>query len=373
MSNLATNLKDTAGQYLGRPAVRLGEVVLTYADLDELSARVAGGLLAHGLRPGDRVGILLPNVLAFPVLYYGALRIGAAVVAMDPRLDARAVRRCLDERGAQLVFAADGAACRVAPGAPDAGVMWLNVGPDFLDQVALWPQHSTVVYREDDDEAVVLCTADGTRAPTDIELTHGRMREAAFVAATALLDLVPDDIVMGCLPLFCPLGHSCGLNATVLAGACLSLLPRFDAATALRAIGRERATLFEGVPAMYGAMVQAGPRIPDTSGLRLSVCGGTLLPAEVRHAFADAFGTSVLEGPEPSETSCPCTPRHPDGAEAARRPAGAALCQDASTGRTAIVGRSRPVGGGLGGSPPHAARRGGAGRQCPDATTGRRP
>ena len=97
MSNLATNLKDTAGQYPGRPVVRLGEVVLSYADLDELSARVAGGLLAHGVRPGDRVGILLPNVLAFPVLYYGALRIGAAMVAADPGLDARAARRCLDD------------------------------------------------------------------------------------------------------------------------------------------------------------------------------------------------------------------------------------------------------------------------------------
>ena len=82
MTNLATNLKDAAGQYPGRPAVRLDDAVIAYAELDALSARVAGWLQARGVEAGDRIGLMLPNVPAFVVLYYGVLRAGATVVPM---------------------------------------------------------------------------------------------------------------------------------------------------------------------------------------------------------------------------------------------------------------------------------------------------
>ena len=74
MTNLASILTDSAGRYAGRPAVRLDDVVLTYAELDEQSAHAAGWLRARGVEPGDRVGIMLPNVVEFPVLYYAVLR-----------------------------------------------------------------------------------------------------------------------------------------------------------------------------------------------------------------------------------------------------------------------------------------------------------
>jgi long-chain acyl-CoA synthetase len=85
MTSLAANLRDAAGQYPGKAAVRLDDTVLTYADLDDRTAWVAGWLRRSGIQAGDRVGIMLPNVLAFPVLYYGTLRAGGVVVPMNPR------------------------------------------------------------------------------------------------------------------------------------------------------------------------------------------------------------------------------------------------------------------------------------------------
>jgi acyl-CoA synthetase (AMP-forming)/AMP-acid ligase II len=97
VTNLATNLRDAAGQYPERDAVRLDVTVLTYADVDDRTARVAGWLRGRGMQAGDRVGIMLPNVLAFPLLYYGTLRVGGVVVPMNPLLKAREVQHCLGD------------------------------------------------------------------------------------------------------------------------------------------------------------------------------------------------------------------------------------------------------------------------------------
>ena len=78
MTNLALDLREAAQMYPGRIALRLDSTALTYEQLDDLSARAAGWLLGRGLRPGDAVGIMLPNVPQFPVFYYGVLRAGGA-------------------------------------------------------------------------------------------------------------------------------------------------------------------------------------------------------------------------------------------------------------------------------------------------------
>ena len=86
MVNLADSLVHAATAYADRPAVKLDEVELSYAQLDQASQHVAGLLAARGVGPGDRVGIMLPNVPHWGVLYYGVLRAGAVAVPMNPLL-----------------------------------------------------------------------------------------------------------------------------------------------------------------------------------------------------------------------------------------------------------------------------------------------
>ena len=78
MTNLAQNLLDSAARDGDHIAIKLGEHTMSYAQLDALSARAAKLLQDRGLQPGDRVGIMLPNVPAFPVAYYGVLRAAAS-------------------------------------------------------------------------------------------------------------------------------------------------------------------------------------------------------------------------------------------------------------------------------------------------------
>src|SRR4051794_23676849 len=110
MTNLAQNLLDTAQRQGDRPALRMDDAHLTYAEFRDAALRVAAFLQQRGIQPGDRVGMVLPNVLSFPVVFYGAQLTGAAVVPMNPLLKAREVEYYLKDSGARIVLAAEAAA-----------------------------------------------------------------------------------------------------------------------------------------------------------------------------------------------------------------------------------------------------------------------
>ena len=120
VTNLAKNLTDTTRVHAGRVAVRVDNAAMTYRALDEASARVAGLLHERGLKPGDRVGIMMPNVAEVPVVYYGILRAGGVVVPMNPLLKAREVAYYLGDSGAGLVFAWHAFAAEARAGAEQA-------------------------------------------------------------------------------------------------------------------------------------------------------------------------------------------------------------------------------------------------------------
>ena len=94
MTNFAKQLSLAASDASHRPAIKLDEQVLSYADLDAAAALAAGLLRAKGVGVGDRVGMQLPNVSYFPIVYFGVLRLGAVVVPMNPLLKERV--RCLE-------------------------------------------------------------------------------------------------------------------------------------------------------------------------------------------------------------------------------------------------------------------------------------
>src|SRR6516165_466874 len=104
-ANLACNLIATAQRTPDRTAIMLDATRMSYAELDEATARLAGFLRARGIGPGDRVGVMLPNVPEFAVVYYGILRAGAVVVPMNVQFKQREVSFYLDDSGARILFA----------------------------------------------------------------------------------------------------------------------------------------------------------------------------------------------------------------------------------------------------------------------------
>ena len=160
---------------------------------------------------------------------------------------------------------------------------------------------------------MLLYTSGTTGQPKGAELTHANMSSNALVSAETLVELSPDDVVMGCLPLFHCFGLTCGLNAAVTVGACLTLIPRFDAEKALEVVGRDKVTVFEGVPTMYAGMLHApDAKSYDVSSLRTCISGGSAMPVEVMKSFEETFGCIVLEGYGLSETSPVASFNRPD-------------------------------------------------------------
>jgi long-chain acyl-CoA synthetase len=311
--NLAENLSRTAKEHPDKVAMRLDDAELTYAQLDGASAHVAGMLKAKGVEPGDRVGVMLPNVPYFPVVYYGILRYGAVVVPMNVLLKKREVGFYLSDPEAKALFAWHDFAEAAEAGAEEAGAELILVKPgEFENQVGEAEPITEIAERADDDTAVILYTSGTTGKPKGAELTHSNLAKNVEVAYS-LFDMSPDAVLLGALPLFHSFGQTCAMNCAVARGATLTLIPRFDPGKALEIIQRDGVTVFQGVPTMYAAMLNHPDREDyDTSSLEVCASGGSAMPVEVMKAFEEAFDAKVLEGYGLSETSPVASFNHPD-------------------------------------------------------------
>jgi long-chain acyl-CoA synthetase len=311
--NLASILTESAERDGQHAAIKLDDLELTYDQLNGASAHIAGLLAAHGVSAGDRVGIMLPNVPYFPVCYYGVLRAGCVVVPMNVLLKKREVEFYLRDSGAKLVFAWHEFAEDAEAGAADAGAECVLVKPGEFEQTVDEADPVTKLADVDDsDTAVILYTSGTTGTPKGAELTHSNLLKNCQVAL-GLFGLGAEAVVLGALPLFHSFGQTCGMNATIVGGATLSLIPRFDPSKALEIIQRDRVTVFEGVPTMYNAMLHAPDRDKyDTSTLEFCASGGAAMPVELMRGFEEAFGAKVLEGYGLSETSPVASFNHPD-------------------------------------------------------------
>jgi long-chain acyl-CoA synthetase len=311
--NLAANLTRNASAHPDRVAIRLGDDVVTYRDLDESSARVAGLLAGRGVRPGQPVAIMLPNVPEYAVVYYGVLRAGGVVVPMNPLLKAREVAYYLGDSGAPVILAWHTTAGEVTAGTAATGAEAVIVEPAaFGDLLAETAPAREVVDRAAHDTAVLLYTSGTTGRPKGAELTHGNLATNVEVFRSDLVEIGPDDVIFGGLPLFHSFGQTCTLNAAISVGASVSLLPRFDPRQALGLLAQHRATAFVGVPTMYSALLAVpGREDYDLSALRVCVSGGAAMPVEVLRQFEKTFGCTVLEGYGLSETSPVASFNHP--------------------------------------------------------------
>ncbi|SNQ49821.1 Long-chain-fatty-acid--CoA ligase [Frankia canadensis] len=358
MLNLAVVLESTARDLPDRDAVVLGGRRLTYARLNAAASRVAAALAALGIGPGDRVALACPNLPDFPIVYYGILKAGATIVPLSVLLTRAEIVYHLENSAARALFCFEGtgasplgesgfAAFTAVPGCelfvlitgdplrdlagadaggPGGDAAGGAAGPSggpaaigdpgragwptlaaFVREASADPAFETVVTRED-DIAVVLYTSGTTGRPKGAQLTHSNMVLNAQVC-TRVFQAAAHDAHLVCLPLFHSFGQTVHLNAGLLSGATLHLLPRFEPEAALATMERAAITFFAGVPTMYWALLRQVSSAEDqdmariAGNLRISVCGGAPMPAELLRDVEHRFGVAIVEGYGLSETS----------------------------------------------------------------------
>ena len=198
MPNLGFYLSESADRYPDSVALRCDGVTTTYSQLADSVCRFAEFLVRQGITPGDRVGVMLPNRPEFVVVLYSVLHEGAVAVPMNPLQNAREVAFFLSNTGAKTLFFAPECAAAATAGAQAAGVCAVAIdGGAIADLTAGIAGFQRPLPRAADDNAVILHTSGTTGVPKGAKLTHANLSRNQAVVTGRLLDLGPDDVVMG--------------------------------------------------------------------------------------------------------------------------------------------------------------------------------
>ncbi len=319
-----------------RIALVFNEETMTYGELQQNTERVAAALDALGIEPGDRVALLLPNCFAFVELYYGILRRGAIVVALNPLYTpAELAVLLLDARPKALVVPVEGLS-KLPVGMPFSVVFADIAGqsareheaathyPGALclsDWLNLDAPAPPVTINPTEDVAVLQYTGGTTGTPKGAMLTHWNLLSNAIQSRwwmQHLLSEQQDTILLG-LPLFHVYGMTVGMNLGLLIGARLLLLPRFTPESAAQMVQSYHPTIFPGAPTMYVALeAYARHTHLDLSSIRCCISGSAPLPLHVQEEFERATGGKLVEGYGLSEAS-PVTHCQPLWDEAPRK------------------------------------------------------
>ena len=311
---------------------------LSYQATAAQVARCANALRTLGVRPGDRVALMLPNSPQAVITYYGALMAGAVVVQMNPLYVEREIEFQLADSGAETIITLDLFYARIASVKPKtslkrvivtgvrdylpAPLKWLYpfkakregqwVEPPrgegvhalatLLDQAS---DEAPAVTVGPDDLALLQYTGGTTGTPKGVMLTH-RNLVANTVQCHGWMPSLREgnEVFLSVIPFFHVYGMSASMNLAIKIGATMVLLPKFKTDEVLGAIQKRRATIFMGVQAMYVA-INNHPRVSryDLSSIRICISGAGPLHAEVQDRFEELTKGKLVEGYGLTESS----------------------------------------------------------------------
>jgi len=342
--SIADLLTRSADRHSSRAALIYFENEITYKELDLLSDKFATALVDLGVRKGDRVALFLPNIPSFIIAFYGTVRSGAMVTAINSMSKEREVEHQLCDSGAETIVVLD---------------LFYPIVSNILEKTRLKrviitslrdymsttkavlgtilrkiPSHRTErkpnVFRFTDlinkheasppalnidpyeDVAVLQYTGGTTGTPKAAMLTHMNLVSNTLMCVE-WLGVDHHAACLSILPLFHIYGLMSGLNAPICMGAKTVLLPQFHPKQVLQTIQRHKITLFCGVPTLYAKLLSY-PDLEkyDCSSLQFCISGADSLPAEVQKDFMKRVGGVLVEGYGLSEASpvTHCNPVH---------------------------------------------------------------
>lgn len=314
--NLAVILKEGAVRHPDKPAFVAASESLSYSELFCAAGRVAASLESLGLRRGEHVALMMPNVFAFATAYFACHLAGLVVVPINVMLKADEVAAHLEDSDAAALvvwhsyleqigdgFQRTDSCSRLVVAGAAADAQLPHGAVRFEELAAGEREVRDLPDTEPHDTAVLLYTSGTTGRPKGAELTHFNLFFNAELAGR-LHGVGASTVSLAVLPLFHSFGQTVIQNATLLRGGTVVLLPRFEAPAALEAIVRHRVTFFAGVPTMYFALLNHPEAASyDLSSLQICASGGAPMPVEVMRRFDETYGANILEGYGLSETS----------------------------------------------------------------------
>jgi len=317
--NLATLLRESATKNPNKTAVAINDVSLPYGMVHGFAQKFAGGLKKLGIKRGEHVALMMPNVPQFVISYFGSHYAANPVVPLNVLLTPDEVAYHLEDSDSAAIVvwemfyeqARAGfdrvAGCReiIVVKADRADITAPDGAHNYTAVVMQADPVTEVPDTNADDTAVILYTSGTTGKPKGAELSHFNLFYNALHMKSIELPMPKDEVtVLVTLPLFHSFGQSVLQNATILGGGTLVLLPRFEPLTAANLIKKHSVNFFAGVPTMYFALLHH-PEVTEESlaSLKHCVSGGAAMPVEVMNNFDKTYSVNILEGYGLSETS----------------------------------------------------------------------
>jgi long-chain acyl-CoA synthetase len=338
-------LEDSARRFPNQVALEFLGKTLTYQELWDKSRRFAQGLRELGVKPGDRVAIMLPNTPQFVIAFFGTLMAGGVGVNVNPLYTPRELRHQLQDAGAETLVILDHLLPRfleVERETPVKRVVVTGI-KDFLPfpKNLLYPlkakkdklplgfpkregfyafqsllQHPpTTPHASDPEDLALLQYTGGTTG-----ISKGAMLTHRNLVANVLQidawdstakDLLGKGVMLGALPFFHVYGMTVAMNYGLYSGYKIVLLPRPEIHAVVEAIEKHGVTHFPGVPTLYVAFNNfPGIEKRNVKSIRICLSGAAPLPVEVAKRFEEITGARLLEGYGLSEAS-PVTHSNP--------------------------------------------------------------
>ena len=333
-------LDQAVKKFSDRPAIDFMDRRYTYAELGRLTDRAAKGLQGLGVTKGTKVSLMLPNCPAAVIGYYGALKAGATVVNINPLYAEDEIKELIADSDIDLIITLDLAAlygkaakmlgttrlkrlvvCSLSEQLPPLkGLLFRLAKSKLIARIPSDEHHTrfTALLANDGaavrhacdpkkDIAILQYTGGTTGLPKAAMLTHANVYSNAHQSLRYFPMTKPGaEIMLGVLPLFHVFAMTVCMNFSILAGAMMVLLPRFEIDKVLKTIERKKPTFFPAVPTMFIALnnhPDVMSRKRDLSSINVCISGGAALPREVQETFEKLSGCKIAEGYGLSETS----------------------------------------------------------------------
>ncbi|RFU63553.1 fatty acid--CoA ligase family protein [Peribacillus saganii] len=322
--NLSAKLHETSLISAGKPAFYFMDQATTYAELDASVTKFADGLGKLGVKKGDHVALLLGNSPYFIIGLYGALRLGATVIPINPIYTPDEIGYILNNGDVRTVITLDillplmekmdsllpgvehVISCDTTEEKGGLDVHSLSIYPklkSFTSVVASGDAGFQGPELEEDETAIILYTSGTTGKPKGAMLTHKNLYSNAQDVAD-YLKINENDRVITALPMFHVFCLTVALNAPLMSGGTLVIVPRFSPKEVFRIASEYEITLFAGVPTMYNFLYQYEEgTAEDLKSLRLCISGGASMPVALLNSFEKKFNVQISEGYGLSEAS----------------------------------------------------------------------
>jgi long-chain acyl-CoA synthetase len=308
VSNIASHLFRRASESALQTAVIFGTRRLTFSDIHSQVCRIAAGLTAAGFMAGDKLGIMVAAAPEFIFFEYAAFTLGGVVVPLNSHYVSNEIEYALGSCDVDFLVVQDVFLDRISSGMVERLTSlqrifvlgrWplADVPPRTSGAAPLWNHVAavtSVTERENGDLALMLHTSATTGKAKGVMLTVGNL-QANYDCTPAWLGLASDDCILCALPLYNTFGLNQCINAIMVTGAAMVLLPRYNVMDCLEAIQAHRCTFLPAVPTMLQKILN-DPAVAgfDLTSIRRLLVGGAPVPAPLLDQVYKTMGRTTV-------------------------------------------------------------------------------